>query len=269
MLDLSALSGLPMQLDDAGQLHFEPDVEIEETRVRLLEELEPVALDPASCQANRAAAYYMWNGVRRREDAGRLAGLPLRYELTLLPPLRLGRECAKTFGHIHNAEPHSGRTYPEICEVLTGVAHFLFQTLDPRGPSADCALCVEVRAGQKLIFPSGLDHLTINAGTEPVLFSDVVALASRGLYDRFRATRGACYLLVDDGAGPHYVANPTYRAVPPLERLQARDYPEIALTTGRPLYTAFVQGRGEGWRFLTEPDCIELDLHSLQAAFKD
>ena len=118
-----------MRLDEAGLLHLDPGIMVEETRTRRLDELTGVYLDQAACQGS-SAAYFMYNGVFRQADAADLAGLPVRYELTLLPDRRIGREYLKTHGHIHTREPRSGIDYPEICEVLVGKAHFFFQNLE-------------------------------------------------------------------------------------------------------------------------------------------
>ena len=223
MIDLKSLSGLPLSLDNAGQIVFGPDVVVEETKVRLLDELTPVALSPEVCRGSREVAYYMYNGVYRQSDAPRLAGVPMRYELTLFPSLRIGREFVKTVGHLHGPEPKSGIDYPEVCEVLVGTAHFLFQTLDLSGPSASAAFLVEARAGEKIVIPPGLDHLTINPGPGPLLFSDVVALGVTGIYDRFKAARGAAYLEVAENGQARFIPNPAYRTVPPLHKVALQD----------------------------------------------
>lgn len=252
MTNFESLSGLPISLDDTGQIIFGPDVVVEETKTRLLGDLMPVAMEPDACRGRDDVAYYMYNGVYSRADAGRLEGLPLRYELTLIPARRIGSELVKTFGHLHTIEPRSGLTYAEVCEVLVGTAHFLFQTLDTSGPGASVAFYVEAKAGEKILMPPGLDHCTINPGPGPLVFSDVIALESRGVYDRFRATRGAVYFECADGGGK-FVPNPKYQTVPPLKKKLPSDYPELHLTCDEPLYTAFVQGRGENWPFLVDP----------------
>lgn len=253
MLNLEPISGLPMHLDDKGQLVFGPEVVVQESKVRLLDELEPVAMAPEACRGSREVAYYMYNGVYRKSDGPRLEGVPLRYELTLMPPRQIGREFVKTLGHLHAPEPKSGLGYAEVCEVLTGVAHFFFQTFDAAGPEAPLAFYVEVRAGQKVLIPPGLDHLTINPGPEPLLFSDVVALGVRGIYDRFPTTRGAAYLEVAEDGVPRFIPNPCYRAVAPLQQVSLREHPELDLTTSVPLYTAFLRNKGKNWPFLTDP----------------
>lgn len=268
MLNLETISGLPLGLDTSGQLILGPSVVVDDSKVRRLDELTLVALDPESCGDSQEIAYFMYNGVYLQSDTARLAGVPLRYELTLIPPRRLGREFIKTFGHLHTVEPNSGLTYPEIYEVLTGTAHFFFQTLDLAGPDAGQACYIEAHPGDKVIIPPGLDHLTINPGPGPLLFSDVIALDSRGNYERYRASRGAAYLEIEEKNGAaHFVPNPHYRTVAPLRRAPVHNYPALHLTSGEPLYSAFSAGLGENWAFLTQPYLFETTLPDLASQF--
>ena len=131
MVDLEAISGLPVELGDDGLLCFGPGVVVEEHKERLFDALTAVALDPEFCRGNQDVAYYMDNGIYLEGDVERLVDAPMRYEFTLLPPLRMGREYVKTYGHRHHPEPRSGTDYVEVCEVLLGTAHFVLQTLDP------------------------------------------------------------------------------------------------------------------------------------------
>lgn len=269
MLNLEAISSLPLGLDASGQISFGPGIMVDASKVRRLDELSPVALDPESCRGSQEIAYFTYNGVYLQSDAVRLAGVPLRYDLTLIPPHRLGREFSKTFGHLHTIEPNSGLTYPEIYEVLAGTAHFFFQTLDVAGPDAAQVCYIEAHPGDKVIIPPGLDHLTINPGPGPLLFSDVIALDCRGNYERYRASRGAAYLEIEgeDGAA-QFIPNPHYRTVAPLRRAPVHNYPALHLTSGEPLYAACVAGRGKHWAFLTQPNLFETALPGLARQFK-
>jgi glucose-6-phosphate isomerase len=260
-----------MSLDDAGQLVFDPTIVVEETRVRLLDELTPVALDQAACQGSQEIAYYMYNGVYHQNDVAHLTGALMRYELTLIPTRQIGREFIKTFGHLHNAHPQSGLTYAEVCEVLVGTAHFFLQTLDVNGPHASANFYVAVSAGEKVVIPPDYDHLTINPGPGPLLFSDVIALEVRGIYDRYRTARGAAYLEVRDETGEaQFIPNPNYRTVAPLQKLTLQDYPELHLTQDESLYTAFVKGGGltDRWAFLTDPGRFWSTFPDLEAIFR-
>ena len=255
MIDLGTLSGLPMTLLDSGQLQFPSGVIIEEYLERPLRALARVVLDREAVAAAPESdiAYTMYNGVSLAADAPRLAGRNLRYELTSIPARRIGREYIKTLGHRHNTAPGSSYAYPEICEVLHGVAHFLFQVRGPTPAEAPSAWYVEVVAGEKIIIPPSLLHLTINPGPQTLLFSDVISLGMRGIYDDFRAAGGACYLEVEEHGQPRFIPNPRYPAVPELQRVPPPKCPALGIRHDVPLYSAFLE-YGPQWRFLDDPD---------------
>jgi glucose-6-phosphate isomerase, archaeal len=191
----------------------------------------------------------------------------VRYELTLFPSLKVGREYVKTLGHIHLPDARSGIDHPEICEVVYGRAHFIFMKLNADGTGASETFFVEVRAGEKIIIPPGYDHLTINPGPGPMLFSDVVALAVGGNYERMKAARGAAYLEVEENARPVFIPNPRHLSVPPLRQVYVKEYPAIGLTASRPLYPTFVETRARDWEFLWQPELFRQKFPSLDAVF--
>ncbi len=267
-MDLQSISGIQIQLDESGGLVFDPELTIEESRARLLDELTGVYLDQEACRGVQPA-YWMYNGVQRQSDAQRLADLPVRYELTLFPDLTIGRERVKTHGHIHAPDPVSGIDYPEICEVLVGTAHFLFQKLDLAGPAAPVAFYVEVKAGEKIVVPPGYEHLTINPGPGPMLFSDVVTRGLSGIYSNLRAARGAAYLEIAENGGTHFIPNPGYSAAAPLRKAYPQAFPAaLHLQPEMPLYQALLETRAEVWPFLWDPTCFQDLFPSLDSVFR-
>lgn len=265
-MDLIELSGLPMVLDSKGFLSFDPDVCIDETKTRILDELTDVYLDKAVCRG-KDVAYWMFNGVYAKRDRARLSQALIRYELTLFPDKCIGREYVKTHGHIHKPEPRSGIDYPEICEVLVGTAHFLFQTLDPEALSCSEAFYVEVKAGEKIIVPPGYDHLTINPGPGPMLFSDVVSLKCSGNYERFKTTGGAAYLEIEQAGHAQFIPNPRYISLPALRKAVPREFQELNLVKAMPLYAAFLENAGKNWQFLSNPELFKGKFPDLNTLF--
>lgn len=266
-MDLSAISGLPMRLDQVGNLIFDSEVLVEEYRLRVFDELTPVYLDEQSCRGNQVA-YEMFNGVNLQKDQDRVGGLPVRYELTLFPALKIGREYVKTLGHIHVPEIRSGIDHPEICEVLVGRAHFFFMKGNLDEASPDEAFFIEVRAGQKMIIPPGYDHLTINPGPGPMLFSDVVSRDVRGNYERMKAARGAVYLEVEENGVPAFIPNPHYRSYPLLQQKYTREFANLSLTIHKPLYSAFVETCAQDWEFLWRPELFHAEFPTVDSVFQ-
>ncbi|MGD8487322.1 MAG: glucose-6-phosphate isomerase family protein, partial [Chloroflexota bacterium] len=142
--DLTTMAGIPLELEE-GRLRTGPGVLVEEDLARRLHELSKVTAEPIAEDGQRLE-YRMLNGVRRQED-GRLEQLSLRYELTAMAGHAIGREAAKTAGHVHVRPAGSSLGYAEIVEVLHGEAGFLIQDLElgPQGPVSSRAWLVRAR----------------------------------------------------------------------------------------------------------------------------
>lgn len=246
MSTLAELAGIEMAWADDGTLTFGDDVVVDEAFTRPLERLRSVALEPEACTPPDRVQYWMYNGTARRADRDRLLATGMRYELTLMFPRSIGRERAKTLGHLHTGPADSRLNYPEICEVLHGTAHFLFQLMDMDAHTAHWCALIEAHPGDKVIIPPNLHHLTINAGDEPLLFSDVIPLAVQGIYEPFARMRGAAYLNTLDAG---IIPNPHYKAVAPLQRLPAPVYPGLEA----PLYQVFVDNP-DALAWMTHPE---------------
>jgi len=255
--DLARIAGLPVTLHEDGQLSFGADVEIEDAGVRKVRSLCRVALDRPACEAapDEQPAYFMYNGVIRAGDKATVADWNLRFELTSIPAGRIGRECAKTLGHRHNLRGGSSQRDAEVCEVIHGVAHFLFEFRGQTAGEPSVVYYVEGKTGDKILFPPDTLHLTINPGAETCIFTDVVVRGLSGDYADFQSTQGASYHEICEGGGTLFERNAGYRMVPELRRVQPREYPALGLTKVVPLYTAFLE-RGPEWRFLKHPEAF-------------
>ena len=236
MRSLANWSGIDIEWATDGTLTFDKDLIVDETLQRPRERLRAVALQPEVCEPALQPQYLMYNGIVRRADRERLAVTGMRYELTLMFPYAIGRERAKTLGHLHSAPPNSPLNYPEVCEVLHGTAYFVFQTMDTDTRSAPYCAVLEAHPGDKVIIPPNLHHLTINAGDEPLLFADVIPLATRGIYESLAAMHGAAYLNTLDAG---WIKNPHYVSMGDLQHWPADAYPVFGLMPDRPLYNVF------------------------------
>jgi glucose-6-phosphate isomerase, archaeal len=244
--DLADRAGLPLKLK-AGRMVPGADVLVEEDLVRRLADMRDVLADGAGHQG-RSIAYRMLNGVRRAED-DHLADLPLRYELTAMTGRPIGWEAAKTLGHVHVRPQGSSIGYPEVVEVVHGEAGFLVQDLvaSPHGPLSRRAWLVRARAGDRVVLPPDLAHVTIDLGAGPLVFSDVIDRAARGIYAGVAAARGFGWYVGADG---QLCANPRYAQAPLLEEVSAVEWSGPATAA---LYSTF---RDEPSRFswLSEPE---------------
>lgn len=171
-------------------------------------------------RSGRRVQYWSFVDVARDEDRGELDALPIDHDITVIAPLPMGWELPKTSGHVHIRPDGSGRGYPELYQVLSGEAGFLFQDTAP-GPSARRAVLVEAGAGASVVIPPLVHHVTINRGPTPLIVADAVCRASHDDYSAIREAHGMAYLLRADGRA---IPNPSYRAVPELRRIRAQPW---------------------------------------------
>lgn len=254
-LDITTSVGLPTVLRDDGRLTFGAGVRVEEESERPTGALGRVVLDRAAWEAipSERPAYFMYNGVTSEGEP--VADPDLRFELTSIPPWRIGRECAKTLGHRHRLRAGATHSDAEVCEVVHGVAYFLLEFRGGVAGEPAVVVCVEAHVGDKVLFPPDTDHLTVNPGPEPCVFSDAVVRGLAGDYEGFQATAGAAYHLVWDDGELRFVPNAAYRRVPPLIHVAPRQYADLHLSARVPLYQAFVQ-HGDEWGFLKRPEAF-------------
>ncbi len=190
----------------------------------------------------------MLNGVRQEADE-RLEGHVLRYELTAMIGRPIDWEAAKTAGHVHVRPPGARLGYPEVVEVLHGEAGFLIQDLSisPEGPRSSRAWLVRAGAGDWVVLPPELAHVTIDLGAGPRVFSDVIDRRAVGVYSDVADAQGFAWYV---GAGGELRANERYVETPVLEECDASDWSGPA---PGPLYAAFgADSSTFGW--LSEPD---------------
>ena len=243
--DLSDRAGIDLSLR-RGRVSLGPGLLVEEDRVRRLADLAPVLAEPVG-RHGRRVEYRMLNGVRRAGDAA-LADLPLRYELTAMGGRPIGSEAARTFGHVHVRPPGARLGFPEIVEVVHGEAGFLVQDLRRAadGPRSTAAWLVRARAGDWVILPPELAHVTIDLGAGPLVFSDVIDRRASGIYAGVAEASGFAWLV---GRAGRLVRNPRYAEVPRLVEIEAAEWSGPA---GGVLYRMFRQDP-ERFGWLSDP----------------
>jgi len=141
--------------------------------------------------------YYMYRGVKKKNG--------LRYDMTVIPPLMLGREFVKTKGHRHAG------TDGEIYIVLKGQALYLLQKyIDDK--IAD-VYAVRAKKGEVVVIPPYYGHITINPSKKETLKeANWVSETCKNLYDSFVEKQGACYWFTERG----WIKNAKYDKIPKL-----------------------------------------------------
>jgi glucose-6-phosphate isomerase len=200
--------------------------------VRDAKDLREVLADRSCTDAG--PVYYMYRDISR-SDADRcwLAAQDLRYDITVIPPHEICGEFIKTKGHYHPDNP-SGNGYPEVYEVLAGVAHFLIQNRD----FSDIVM-IAASAGEIVIIPPGYGHVTINPSKNTVLqMANIVSTRFESDYRGYESLHGAAYFeMVEEG----FVKNPAYAASSSLRFATVSQEAACSGTIAAPLYNLIEQ----------------------------
>lgn len=232
----TGLGGLPLRLAPGGKLVFTAPLSVDAVTTRSPEEIRPVLRDPSlPCPAE---PYRMYRGICRPEDAAWMEARGFRYDVTVIPPGRLGNEYPKTHGHYHPLQPGRSRSFGEVYEVLSGRAVFVLQRPGDTPDRVEDVLLVPAGPGEQVVMLPGYGHVTVNVGNEPLVLANWVDPAFQSLYDAYRSLGGAAYHLVDDGGRPAAAANPRYTRLPEPRWLTPADTWRPLPPPSLPLYAA-------------------------------
>ncbi len=260
MADLKEQSGLPIELSSNELLVFDdPGLKVEPA-IRKAGDMKEVIYQyhPDMAGTN---LYYMYRDIAYENDRANLKKYKLRYDITIMSPLLLGRELNKTKGHYHPKLVGKEVTYPEVYEVIYGQAWYLIQR-----PAEDDSSVIEenylvkVSQGEKIVVPPGFGHVTINPSLkQPLVMSNWVSRAFESEYEDYLKHSGASYYLLEDD---QEVRNESYNEVPSLERIKPVDLPDFGLISGRPAYE-ITKTDIKRLDFLNNPDKYDLSIAKL------
>ncbi len=230
-----------------GERRFHPEI-------RMLKDMREVLYDRefAISADDELPLYYMYRDVSRNEnDEKKIKSTKLRYDITVIPPVKLGKEFVKTLGHYHPPLPCSDVTYAEVYEVLDGSAHYLLQK-EVNGIIEDVVV-IEAERGEKVIIPPNYGHVTINPSDRELKMANLVFREFSSIYEPIRRKKGAAYFeLVDEG----FIRNDNYEKLPDIRFLSPKDVDEIGLTGDRELYDVVINS-DEHLDFLIDPRGFE------------
>lgn len=190
--------------------------------------------------------YLMYRDCVLPEDQETTHTLEVRYDITVLLPVRLGREYNKTKGHYHS-EYKPGMCYPELYQVLAGQAHVLLQKQS--GKTVSDVVLVIAHEGEIVLVPPNYGHITINPTEQTLKMANWVSTKVESFYEPFEEKGGGAYFELIDS---QIIPNLNYGALPALRVERAREYPELGLYHGRPIYELIKTP--EILRFLSYPD---------------
>jgi glucose-6-phosphate isomerase len=166
-------------------------------------------------------------------DAETITRRQLRYDITIIPPLTMGLEFVKTYGHYHpRVHPKLRYTYPELYEVLEGDAHYLLQR-PQNDESVDEVFLVKATRGDKVIVPPNYGHVTINPSERTLKMANWVCRAFESDYEPYTQLHGGAYYELINGRLLH---NRSYHSVPEIRVVYPADVSEQGLVKRKPMY---------------------------------
>lgn len=213
---LSSKIGLSVSLDsNNNRLVFGEGVLFDKLSIRTFADLAPVVKDK-NLNLSNDPAYFMYRNVRLARDEAELNEKNLRFDITVIPPTKIGEEFVKTFGHYHPKVAGTAFSYPELYFVASGEATFLLQKDD----LSDIIL-TQVVAGSSAIIPPGYGHTTINQTKKTLVMANWVCGSFKSQYGEFEKIRGASYYIMDNVGKAEVVKNPNYSYAPKIRELKS------------------------------------------------
>ncbi len=208
-----------------------------EPQVRRLSDMGDVIYDvdwlrSAPDEAQSEILYYMYRDLAiDRRDRSAILDHGLRYDITVIPPHRLGVEYVKTKGHFHPEIDDTGMSYPELYEVIHGTAHYLFQRCD-EGKVVDVVL-IEATDGDKVIIPPNYGHVTINPSDKELKMANWVSRNFSSNYGPFQKCGGAAYFEL---VGGKMAGNGRCGHAPEIRYLKPTNIAKAGLAKGKEMY---------------------------------
>lgn len=173
------------------------EIKSKKPEIRFLKDMKKVLYDKKWAKtASNLEVYYMFRAIKKKNG--------LRYDITVIPSLMLGKEFVKTKGHKHLGN------YQELYKILEGQAIFLAQKRK-KGVIED-VYAVPAKKGEMVIIPLNYDHITINPVKKILKFGNWIAEKCKNDYSPIEKKEGICYFYTKSG----WIKNKNYKKVPKL-----------------------------------------------------
>jgi glucose-6-phosphate isomerase len=178
--------------------------------------------------------------VGREEHREELKRRMLLFGVVVYAAGKLGEEPVRSQGHIHAIAPHCNWSTPELFEIWEGRAIIYAQERAKDDPGRCTAIVA--KPGDKVVVPPDWAHCVINADPENRMVFGAWCDRQYGfVYDEIRAHGGLAWFPVLDAQNEvRWEANPRYQKSELAVR-SAREYPELGLNAGLPMYEQFAR----------------------------
>ncbi len=212
--------------------------------VRTLFDMKDVIYDRdwLNAQKENIDLYFMYRDFTRLEDRDLFKQNKIRFDITIIPPNKLGKEYIKTAGHFHPIIKNN-TSYPEVYEVMYGKAFYLLQKETKKKKEQIEIIIVPAKAGDQVLIPPGYGHVTVNPTSEVLIMNNLVSSEFSSRYETIKKQRGAVYLYHTNET---WIRNPTYK-----QKILVKEKSPIKISD-KPFYLSFLENPNQ-WIFLNEP----------------
>jgi len=250
-------SGLPIELDqDKNILSFPNNLAVEEINEKSTSKLKGVMAQPELGSDDIAFRFY--KGIYYEYDSPIFQEYSLRYDITFLLPGLMGSERKKTTGHFHKLLPGKSVSHAELYEVLQGTALYILQPIDDMSNTAEGMqvkkiILVKLEAGSKIVVPANCSHCTVNYGTGPLIFSNLVLDSGANEYGGIAMHRGMGVYVTEVDNQLRIIPNPSYD-LSNTEIYEGSIVPDsrFGTTLDLPVYKDFINNP-EKFKYLKDP----------------
>ena len=198
MISLEKTSGLPISMREDYSLVFGEGIisdAVEGPKIREFTKTKNFLKDPTSTY-HRKDVYHMYRNVALETDNERIKAQKVGYDITVIPPGKMGDEFVKTIGHYHEMKPGTDVRYPEVYEVLYGKVFWLIQSTTPDLEQLLEVYLIEAERGEKAVIPPGFGHVSINPSDEVLVMANWQPY-QKSNYEPYEAHQGGAYYVVE------------------------------------------------------------------------
>ncbi|MEA2070356.1 MAG: glucose-6-phosphate isomerase family protein [Asgard group archaeon] len=246
-IDLSFFVPFSLELDSETNLIMKADNIPLEYNTRKLLDMKKVIFDQTWLmqQEDNFDLYYMYRDFTKGKDKILFQDQNVRYDITIIPPRKLGKEYVKTAGHFH-PEAEDKHCYPEVYEVMNGKGLYLLQRRPEDTTEEEIEIIIiEGTKGDQILIPPGYGHVTINpTENETLVMNNLVSSQFDSIYSYIREHNGAAYLYLSSN---EWKKNPAYKD----KKLKISEKIPKKISN-KPFYQAFLD-EPDNWEFLNKP----------------
>ncbi|MEM4336487.1 MAG: glucose-6-phosphate isomerase family protein [Candidatus Woesearchaeota archaeon] len=245
MINLEKKAGIPIFLTKNNKLTSKL-IKIPKPEIRTFEKLKNVLLLKKTAVKN---FYYMYRNIAPNPV---FLNYSLRYDITIIPPNKIGNELVKTLGHYHKKIKNKKISYPEVYQVIHGEAFYLLQKKE--GEKIKDVILAKAKEGDIIVVPPNYGHVTINPSNKTLVMANIVYASMKSDYKEIEKKHGACYYVIKKKNKIIFVKNQSYKDSPKIRFKK----PTIKILKS-PIYNDCTENPNK-YLFLIKPEKFKFDI---------